>query len=307
MPWKRALSSALPARSVRTTRYGMPVASMASIAGVVGSMRVRRLRLGGLLRRRILERDADALVDAALALVAGDPDRPDLAGVRHVGPAIGLEVEPDDLDGPDLLDPLGQQVDLGPDEVRDGERLGAREDVDPDVARGGQLGVDAGLDGVDEVARHPLELEVHPSRARLHVAARHERAIVAPDDSAQRVQRRVGAHQRMPARPIEVHPNDVSDGRRGILPGLELMDDLAAVLAGRADRPRPPVGRAQQQAAIRWLATASRVEDRPVEHDEGRLAAGDRGDAGLDLAGVGVRVAELLAGRRHGREPITGR
>jgi len=41
MPWNRALSSALLARSVRTTRCAIPLASMASMAGVesvVGSM-----------------------------------------------------------------------------------------------------------------------------------------------------------------------------------------------------------------------------------------------------------------------------
>ena len=59
----------------------------------------------------------------------------DLAGVGDVRPAIGLQVEPDDLDRPDLLDPLGQQVDLGADQVGDRERLVARQDVDPHVAR----------------------------------------------------------------------------------------------------------------------------------------------------------------------------
>jgi hypothetical protein len=58
-----------------------------------------------------LELDPDALVDAALGFVAGDADRADLAGVRDVRAAIGLEVEPDDLDRPDLGDALGQEVD----------------------------------------------------------------------------------------------------------------------------------------------------------------------------------------------------
>src|SRR5437899_11189365 len=47
MPWNLALSSALLARSVRTTRYGIRVASMASIADVVGSIG-SALRLGRL-------------------------------------------------------------------------------------------------------------------------------------------------------------------------------------------------------------------------------------------------------------------
>jgi hypothetical protein len=51
--------------------------------------------------------DPDPLVDPALALVSGHPDATDLAGVRDVRPAVRLEVEPDDLDGPDRLDPSG--------------------------------------------------------------------------------------------------------------------------------------------------------------------------------------------------------
>ena len=41
-----------------------------------------------------------------------------------------------------------------------------------------------------------LELEVHPGRARLHVAAGDLRAEIAPDDAAQDVQRGVRPHQR---------------------------------------------------------------------------------------------------------------
>src|SRR4051812_15675712 len=98
MPWSSALSSALPARSVRTTAYGTPVAATASMAGVVGSV---------IASGRVDQFDADALVDAALGLVAGDLDATDFAGVGDVRPAIGLQVEPDDLDRPDLLDARG--------------------------------------------------------------------------------------------------------------------------------------------------------------------------------------------------------
>ena len=88
--------------------------------------------------------------------------------------------------------------------------------------------VDGRLDRVDEVAGHPLELEVHPARAGLHVAARHERAVVAPDHAAQRVERRVGSHQREAPRPVEIDLEDVADRRRIAVVGLELVDDLAA-------------------------------------------------------------------------------
>ena len=52
--------------------------------------------------------------------------------------------------------------------------------------------------------RHPLELEVHPARAGLHVAAGHERPVVAPHDAAQGMERRVGPHQGVAAGPVEI-------------------------------------------------------------------------------------------------------
>ena len=47
--------------------------------------------------------NVDALVHRTLALVVHHTDAPDLRGVFHVGTAVRLQVEADDLDGPDLL------------------------------------------------------------------------------------------------------------------------------------------------------------------------------------------------------------
>src|SRR6185369_11276785 len=155
----------------------------------------------------------------------------DLAGVGDVRAAIGLEVEANDLDGPDLGDARREQVDLGPDQVRYREGLVARQDPDPDVAPGGQLRVDLRLDLADELTGHPLELEVHPPRAGLHVAAGDLGAVVAPDDPAQDVERGVGAHQQVPPQPVDLRGHDLAD--RGERAGgsrrrrIELMDDVA--------------------------------------------------------------------------------
>src|SRR4029077_9668628 len=105
----------------------------------------------------------------------------------------------------------------------------------------------------DEVAAHSLELEVHPPAAGLHVAAGDERAVVAPDDTAQGVQRGVGPHQRVATSPVEIDGQQIVAGRRAVRPRLELMDDVAAGLAGDANRPRPPVRGAKEQAVIRGL------------------------------------------------------
>ena len=191
--------------------------------------------------------------------------------------------------------PSRQQVDLGADQVGDRERLVTRQDVDPDVAVGGELLVHGRLDRVDEVARHRLELEVHPAGAGLHVAAGDRRAVVAPDDAAQRVKRGVGAHQREAAGPVEVDPDGVADGRRfAAASGSSSWTISAPALRRTADGPRAAVVAAQQEPAIRRLAAATRVEHRPVEDDERRVIPPSTcRDPRLDRSGVGVRVAEL--------------
>ena len=166
--------------------------------------------------------------------------------------------------------------------------------------RGRQLGVDRRLDGVDEVARHPLELEVHATRARLHVAAGHQRAVVAPDDAAQGVQRGVGAHQRQPARPVEVDLDEVADapaGRRH-----------RARARGRS-RHRPcarhgpsTIGRRRRGGSGRDPMAGRRRPGRRRCDRAPRAVASpglDGSDPRLGGAGVGVDVAELLAGRGH--------
>ena len=147
--------------------------------------------------------------------------------------------------------------------------------------------------------RHPLELEVHPTRPGLHVPAGDERAVVAPDDAAQGVEGGVRPHQREPPGPVEVDLDDVADRRRFAVAGLELVDDLAAGLARGTDRPGPAVRGTDDETAIGRLSAAARVEDGPIEHDQRWLPDLDRGDARLDGAGVGVDVADLLAGRGH--------
>ncbi len=115
----------------------------------------------------------------------------------------------------------------------------------------------------------------------------------------------MGPHQGEAPGPIEVDLELVADGRRIAVAGLELVDDLATGLPRPADRPRPPVGGPQQDAAIGRLAAAARVEDRPVQDDERGLAGLDVADACRHGPGVGVGVAELLPGRGHRRDGVT--
>ena len=66
-----------------------------------------------------LQRDLDPFVDSALAFVVGDVDGAYLAGVGHVGAAIGLQVEAHNLHGAYFGDLRRQQIDLGADQVGD--------------------------------------------------------------------------------------------------------------------------------------------------------------------------------------------
>src|SRR4051795_3589970 len=106
--------------------------------------------------------EADALVALALALGFDDSDAADLAGGVHVRAAVGLLVEPDDVDHPDLRHRLGDHRDLGADQVlvHHGRRAGQERNLDRAVR--GQFVVDELLDSWAEALRQWVELEVHP-------------------------------------------------------------------------------------------------------------------------------------------------
>ena len=55
----------------------------------------------------IFQSDPDPFVDAAFALVSDHFNHTDFTGVGHVGPTVGLQVQPVDVDGADLLDVWG--------------------------------------------------------------------------------------------------------------------------------------------------------------------------------------------------------
>jgi hypothetical protein len=200
--------------------------------------------------------------------------------------------------------PSGRRL-IGPDEIRDRERVVARQDRDADLALGGDLVVDAPLDLADELTGHPLELEVHPAGAGLHVAAGDLRPVVPPDDAAQDVERRVGAHQQMPTVPVDLGSHGVPDRRRP-RSRLQVVDDLALGLPGRADDPRRAIGSTGEPAGIGRLPAAARVEDRPVEDDTGALAGLDGQNDALDGARVRVRIAQLEAPGHRDRVPTYG-
>src|SRR3546814_13572240 len=72
-----------------------------------------------------------------LGLGLQDAHRTDLGGGADVGAAVGLLVAAHDVDGADLGDRLGDQVDLGPDQVGNAESLAPLEDADRSEERSG--------------------------------------------------------------------------------------------------------------------------------------------------------------------------
>ena len=67
------------------------------------------------------------LLPLPLDSVLSDADATDLAGAPHMGPAVGLLVQPDDVDHPDLADRVRTQdsPSSGSDPVEDGRRRAA--------------------------------------------------------------------------------------------------------------------------------------------------------------------------------------
>src|SRR3990172_3265845 len=150
-----------------------------------------------------LEFHDQTFIDLALALVVHDADRTHFPRVGDVGATVRLQIQPHDLDHPDLLDSLRQQVDLGSDQVWNLEGLLAGQDVGPHRPPGFHLAVDLLFDLAHQFGAHALELEVHSPPQRLHVAPGDAGAVVAPDHPAQDVHGRVGAHEPKSAAPIE--------------------------------------------------------------------------------------------------------
>src|SRR5690349_4218708 len=109
-----------PARTSATAHAATTRRRLAR-AATGGSVRQPRPRRRALRRRRrrsgVVDTDAQALVSFALALGLHDLEAADLTRARDVGTAVGLLVEPDDVDDTDLLHALGNQVHLCADEV----------------------------------------------------------------------------------------------------------------------------------------------------------------------------------------------
>ena len=209
-------------------------------------------------------------------------------------PAVGLQVQPLDLHHPHLGDVRRQQVDLGADEIGNQEGLLTGKNPHTDWMGGGDLDVDLLLNLVDQLPPHMLELEVHPSPQRLHVAAGHRCAIVPPDDAAEDVHRRVSAHQRVAALPVNDAPDTHAHRRRIV---VQFVHDTALAAADLHHLPLAAIG--QQPPDVARLPSAANIEGGPIQHHP---IAGNLSHVGLELAQVTIRLVKQLghsASRSH--------
>src|SRR5690606_6303767 len=211
-----------------------------------------------------LNLQVDSLVDFTLAFVIHHSQPPDLRRVVDMRAAVRLEVQPFDLDDTDFFDALGQQVDLGADQVGDLEGLLAGEEFHPHRARVGDLGVDLLLDLLHQLLPHRLKLKVHAPAERFHVAAGDRCAVVPPDDTAQDVHGGMRAHQLVAAIPVEHAAHRRADLRQRCVAlhnvqqppinALNALHGVYHVVDG-------------QCARVRGLPAASGVEHGTVEFD----------------------------------------
>src|SRR5574340_181672 len=62
--------------------------------------------------------DIDSFVDFTLTLIIDHADAPNLTGVGHMRAAVGLQIQPHQFDGANLLNFRRQEIDLGADQIR---------------------------------------------------------------------------------------------------------------------------------------------------------------------------------------------
>ena len=195
--------------------------------------------------------------------------------------AVSLLVQADDVDDANLGHRIGDHRHLRTDQVfvHHCGRAGQEPDFDRSIC--GELGVHQIFDAWPEALGQRVELEVHSSRQRLHVAAGDRHSPLVPDHSAQHVQRTVGTHQPMPAHPLDLTMHHLADGepvgRR--CRGIERMPHQVALLADVDHR------HAVERSGVVRLPAAGRVERRAIERNS---ALAQRDDGRLELGQVGI-------------------
>jgi hypothetical protein len=182
------------------------------------------------------------------------------------------------------------------DDVRDGERLIARQHPDVDPAVRSEFRVARSLDCLPETGRDLSEVEIHPRGQRFHVPAGDQGTEVPENHAAEHVQCGVGAHQRGAAFVFDGAADRGAGRRQRVVLGGDQVK--VVTLAGAHD---PGLhATPEQHPVVGWLATAARIEGRGVQHDPVR--AGREHDR-IPLAER--LVVEFEPVGAHGRAGVT--
>jgi len=224
--------------------------------------------------------DAKSLVAFPLGLGLDDLEAADLAGTSNMGAAISLLVETHDVDDSDLGDRVWNQIDFGADEGVVGECFGAGEEGDLDWSVGSDLGVDEIRHTCGEAFRERIELEIHTSRQRFHVAAGNWGSPLIPDHTTQDVQHCVGAHEFVTAIPVDGAGDRGADWGWGVIECVEHYWPLAGY---GCDASVPAVP--GEYAGVVGLATTGGIEAGCIEAN-GIIVDLDDGGGEGSLLGV---------------------
>src|ERR1700687_2595367 len=137
------------------------------------------------------QHDFKALVAFALVFGPSDVYPAYFAGVGDVRPTVSLLVDALDVDHADFLDALGNQVDFGPDQVRDLKSLGTRQEPNRYGVFFAEKLVGTLLDRFQTVLGEIGQEKIHACPIWVHLATGNGRAIQLIDHTAHRVQRGV--------------------------------------------------------------------------------------------------------------------
>src|SRR5258707_13928240 len=210
------------------------------------------------------EFDFQAFINFAFVLCSNNLDTANLFGMSHMCAAVGLEVQPNYLHNANLLHFGRQQINLGANPVRDRESLLTRQRIDAYRVIGLDRLVDFSLDKGLALFAEILYREIHASAVRIHLAAGHLDAELAPDSAAENMQRRVSAHHAVAEVPINGTDHLCADCW---WQAVQCMPDHIVAFIERDHIAALLVIVPAHQAVIGQLATAARIKHRSIQPD----------------------------------------
>lgn len=204
--------------------------------------------------------DTDPAEATTLVLSLGDHDRTNFPGSTHVGPPVGLSIEPNDVDHPNLIDELGKEVDLCPNQRGVLVCRIARKERNLNGPLLRKLRIQVGLDQRQVIGGPVRDVEVEPTSTWFHVSSGNRALESPPYDTAQRMHGRVGAHEAVSTCPIEYTGHTCPHRRH---PALKPVPHTIGI--ARHPHHSESVIADRQFTEVVRLAPSARVEDGSIQ------------------------------------------